>query len=117
MDTRFGAYLPQIRQRWLDEQKSWQQRCERAWASARRAAAVLRQHGAKQVIAFGSLVRQGPSDERSDIDLAVDGIAPAEFFRAAADAAAVCEFELDVVDWVHASPSLRSEISREGVPL
>ncbi len=117
MDTRFGAYLPQIRQRWLDEQKSWQKRRERAWASARRAAAVLHRHGAKQVIAFGSLVRQGPFDERSDIDLAVDGIAPAEFFRATADAAAKCELELDVVDWAHASPALQGEIKREGVPL
>lgn len=117
MDTRFAAYLPGIRQRRLKEQKSWQERRERAWASARRAAAVLHQYGASQVIAFGSLVRQGPFDERSDIDLAVEGIAAAQFFRAAAAAAAECELELDVIDWADASPAVREEIRRDGVPL
>jgi hypothetical protein len=69
-------------------------------------------------VAFGSLTQTGPFDDRSDIDLAVTGIAPEQFYQAYAVATAVCrQFDLDVVDLDSCAESLRDVISREGVPL
>jgi predicted nucleotidyltransferase len=117
-DETFAEYLPHIRRRWIEEQRGWELRRERAWASARRAADVLRRFGATRVIAFGSLARAGWYDERSDIDLAEEGIPPGKFWRASADAAnSVGDFELDVVDLADCQPPLREIILREGVPL
>jgi predicted nucleotidyltransferase len=118
MSEMFAQYLPHIRRRWQQDKASWQHRRERAWERARRAAAVLRTHGASEVIAFGSLVGQGLFDEHSDIDLATSGIPIKQFFRAWADAAAVVgDFELDVVDMAECSPALLEKIRAEGVPL
>jgi uncharacterized protein len=114
----FAAYMPYIRKRWLQEREGWALRRGRAWASARQAADVLRSRfGAKDVFAFGSLVRQGTYDERSDVDLAVRGVPPRAFFRASAAAAAVCEFELDLIDLDDCSPALAEQVRREGVAL
>ncbi|MCL7453933.1 MAG: nucleotidyltransferase domain-containing protein [Anaerolineae bacterium] len=118
VDEDYAAYLPHIRRRWLAEQAAWARRREEAWVAAREVAAILRSRfGAREVIAFGSLARQGPFTERSDVDLAVSGIAPSEFFRAWAAAAAACSLELDLVDLADCSPGLRRLIEEEGVPL
>ena len=37
--------------------------------------------GARRVILFGSLAGQGVWHSQSDIDLAVEGVAPADFFK------------------------------------
>lgn len=117
-DTRFAEYLPGVRKRLADEQTSWQQRRERAWQSARRAAEVLRQFGVTQVVAFGSLTRAGMYDERSDIDLAVQGLAPDRFWDGYVQVAAVVgDFEFDLVDLDHCAEHLRAEILRNGVTL
>ena len=50
---------------------------------ATRCATVLRQRfGARRVIPFGSVVEHGTWHPGSDLDLAVEGIAPEQFFRA-----------------------------------
>lgn len=61
------------------------------------AASVLRRHGASAVYLFGS---QGTPTARadSDVDLAVSGLPPKRFFRAMADAQAVLNRSLDLVD-------------------
>ncbi len=117
-DTRFAEYLPGVRKRLADEQTSWHQRRERAWQSARRAAEVLRQFGVTQVVAFGSLTRAGMYDERSDIDLAVQGLAPDRFWDGYVQVAAVVgDFEFDLVDLDRCAEHLRNEILRNGVTL
>lgn len=117
-EESFAAFLPGIRQRWLDEQRGWQLRRARAWTSARDAADALRRRGATRVIAFGSMVRTGRFDERSDIDLAEQGIEPGSFWRASAEAARlVRDFELDVIDLADCPAQLREAILREGVPI
>ena len=114
----FATYLPHIRRRRLEEQAGWKQRRTKGWEKALRAAAVLRGHGALRVVAFGSLVRTGRYDDRSDIDLAEEGIAADEFWRAFAEASRVAEdFELDVVDLACCEIALRNVILQEGVPL
>jgi len=53
-------------------------RRRRAWSAAREAAELLRsRYGARRVLAFGSLVTPDRFTPWSDIDLAVEGVAPA----------------------------------------
>nr|WP_290668423.1 nucleotidyltransferase domain-containing protein [Ardenticatena sp.] len=95
-------------------------RRERAWAEARKAARLLKEEfGATRVVLFGSLAREGGRffDERSDIDLAVWGIAPRRFFVAWAAVEALGETPFDLVDGALASPTLRAVIESEGVEL
>ena len=116
--TAYAAYLPHLRRRWQAQQAEWQRRQQEAWSAARQVAGILyEQFGARQVIAFGSLLRPGRFDDRSDIDLAVAGIPAARFFRAWATAGASCPFELDLVDLADCAPTLRDHIKQEGVQL
>lgn len=59
------------------------ERWEKAQSRLPKLAALLReQFGAKQVKVFGSLVDKGRYTKWSDIDLAVWGIAPEQYFKA-----------------------------------
>lgn len=91
----------------------------RGWAVARTAAALLRQDfGAARVIAFGSLLQPAVFDERSDIDLAVSGIADDRYFQAVAAVNGLdIEFSVDLVEPESCRPVLRSVIERDGFDL
>ena len=54
---------------------------------------------------------------RSDIDLAVEGLPPACFFRASAQAADMTAFELDLIPVESASNYIRQAVRDEGVEL
>ena len=62
-----------------------------------RAAAVLRDYGAREVYLFGSAA-SGTVREGSDVDLAVVGLPPGVFFRAMAKAGDALGRELDLID-------------------
>lgn len=74
--------------------------------------------GAGRVILFGSAAGQGVWHGRSDIDLAVEGLAPEQFFAAYAACRDVLPrgLELDLVPLERAYPELRARILRE-VPM
>lgn len=73
--------------------------------------------GAERVVLFGSLAR-GEFSGRSDIDLAVWGIPPGEFYRAVAFASGYSKiWAVDLVDGEDCSESLRRNIEQEGVAL
>lgn len=86
---------------------------------ARRAAELLkRQFGATRVVLFGSLAHRLWFTRWSDIDLAVWGIAPGEFYRAAGIVAEMnSHFKIDVVDPESCRPSVREEIEEDGIDL
>ncbi len=65
--------------------------------SIQRAAAALREMGAREVYVFGSAA-SGMSRPSSDVDLAVSGLAPALFFRAMGKAADLLDRPLDLID-------------------
>ncbi len=115
----YADYLPHIKARWEAEQTSWEQRRQQAWIVVRQIADMLRTtFDAKQLIVFGSLADKGPFDDRSDIDLAVGGMRPTDFFRAYAQAMAVSStFKLDLVDLDDCPTQMRQTILRSGVPL
>lgn len=119
MSEQFGAYMPHIRQRWLDEQAGWEKRRQRAWTTARQIAAALRAaYDADHIIAFGSLVGEGPFDDQSDVDLAVSGISPADFLRAYAQAMSLSlSFKLDLIDLDDCPAQMRQSILQNGVHL
>jgi len=69
-------------------------------------AAALRQAGAKEVYLFGSAAT-GKMREGSDLDFAVSGLPPAEFFRAMGVAWGAANQELDLVDLDQDTPFTR----------
>jgi predicted nucleotidyltransferase len=65
---------------------------------------------------FGSLAHNLWYSERSDIDIAVWGIAPEDFFQAVADVNTVgVDFEINLVDPAIARPHILKAIQREGI--
>jgi len=89
----------------------------RARTEAAAAARLLKdEFGASRVRLFGSLAR-GDADEGFDIDLAVEGIAPARFFAAYAAAGMLVTRKFDLIDLEDATPLLRSRVEEDGVDL
>jgi predicted nucleotidyltransferase len=91
-------------------------------------AAALRQHlpaarrllveryGARRVVLFGSLAR-GDVTERSDVDLAVEGLDPAGCFTALADLIGLFDTPVDLVEIERAGPSMLARLQFEGIEL
>jgi len=71
-----------------------------------RAAAALKAAGAREVYVFGSAAT-GRTTEESDIDLAVSGLPPEDFFRAMGEAGDILQRPLDLVDLDEATPFTR----------
>jgi len=62
-----------------------------------KAAQILRSYGALEVYAFGSATT-GDFNEDSDIDLAVRGMPPENFYSAVGDALCSMDRSVDVID-------------------
>ena len=94
------------------------QRRERAWEIARTAAALLKsRYRASRVVAFGSLTEADRFHPWSDVDLAVWGLAPGDYFEAAAHVLDVGgEIRVDLIRAERCKPYLRAAIE-EGVDL
>ena len=100
-------YRKSARKRQHAVQESRRIRHEHAWDVARRAASLLREHfAASRVVVFGSLLRPEVFDERSDVDLAVWGVADEKYLRAVA---AVTALDKEIsVDLIKMEPGLQS---------
>jgi predicted nucleotidyltransferase len=70
------------------------------------AASALRESGAREVYLFGSAAT-GRVTPVSDIDLAVSGLPPAQFFRAMSKAAAAMGRPIDLIDLDDDTPFTR----------
>ena len=78
---------------------------------------LLEGFGAKKVILFGSLARGG-YNRWSDIDLAVWGIPPVDFFKAVSFATGFSKtWKVDLVDGGDCSKGLQDVILKEGIEL
>jgi predicted nucleotidyltransferase len=83
---------------------------------AKRCAHVLHtRFGARRVVPFGSVVENGQWHARSDLDLAVEGLAPEQFFHAWASLRAILPagLELDLVALEDVSAEMRARILGE----
>lgn len=85
---------------------------------ARRVAHMLRKkYAASRVILFGSLAHQAWYHDKSDIDLAVEGLGEL-YFKAWGDAEQIVNGrKIDLIDMEMASDSLRKAIERKGIEL
>jgi predicted nucleotidyltransferase len=81
-------------------------------ACARRAAAHLYAQGAARVWLFGSLAAGAPQDDRSDIDLAVEGLPPDRYYRMVSELDRVARCPVDLVEMERARPALRRRIEQ-----
>jgi len=85
--------------------------------AVRIARGLAERYGAQTVFLFGSLSR-GDQGAVFDIDLAVKGISPAQFFEAVAFATSrSSKWKLDLVDIDDCGSSLREMVKEEGVVL
>jgi len=100
-------------------QKKFDERFQLAWKIARQGADLLKKEfGAKKVVIFGSLVNKSRFHTRSDIDLAVWGIAEEDYLRALGKLLDLTiEFSVDLVRVEDAREYLREAIDTQGVLL
>lgn len=91
-------------------------RRQQALQAAEACIALLKNRfGARRVILFGSLAGQGVWHEQSDLDLAVEGLPSADFFKAYAACSKLLPpgLELDLVPLEDVYPELRTRILGE----
>jgi len=115
------SYRPWLSMERLRKDPEVSRRRDDAWRVARIAAELLKKRfRAKRVVAFGSLARKTVFTQWSDIDLAVWGIAPEEYYRAAGAAMDIGledGIRVDVVDAGDCGPQFLAEIEQEGIQL
>lgn len=109
--------LSHLRRRAAAESARAQARADQLRLQLPVAAQLLRErYGATAVVCFGSMVRESVQLD-SDVDLAVRGLPPEQYFAALADLMAVFGAPVDLVQLERAPRSLRERIDAEGVPL
>jgi len=113
-----AVYRQTARERARRTAQARRQRREKAWEVARAAAALLKsRYHATRVVAFGSLTQTDRFHLWSDVDLAVWGLAPAEYFEAVARVLDIGgEIKVDLIMAERCKPYLREAIAK-GVDL
>ena len=115
------AYMPLLSLKSFQQDPLLAEKRSRAWAVARSAADLLKkEYCATRVVIFGSLARKGVFTPWSDIDLAVWGIKPEFYLRAAGgaiDMGLEREIKIDIVDAENCSEAFYSEIEEMGIEI
>jgi predicted nucleotidyltransferase len=111
-----AVYRATLQHRAEEEQRERVRRQEHAWELAQRAATLLKEvFGAKQVLAFGSLVHGYWFSKTSDVDLAVWGLKDEDYLVAVARLQDLSsEFKIDLVAMERCKPELRDAIMKVG---
>lgn len=112
----FDRYLEAHRRARLDDRAQAELRRDDARSWAQRAAEALASLGVRRVVLYGSLAR-GTFGDRSDVDLAVEGLPEGKLFAASARANAGSPYEVSVIRAEDAPPHIRVAIETEGVEL
>lgn len=101
-------------------QQHQQTRVEQAQQAAAACARVLKErYGVRQVHLFGSLAGQGPWHSHSDIDLAVEGLAPERYFRALSELWDLLPegMELDLITLEDAPPEMVKKVRSSSIDI
>jgi predicted nucleotidyltransferase len=111
-----AQYRATLQKRTVQQQQQLTQQYERAWHVARQAASFLKeQYAVTQVVVFGSLVDSALFHARSDIDLAVWGLAERQYYRAVGELQALdSAFAIDLIRLEDAPLPLRAVIEQTG---
>ncbi|MDI7266471.1 MAG: nucleotidyltransferase domain-containing protein [Myxococcota bacterium] len=110
------AYVEAWRRRFCEAERAREERARTARSLLPLLAGhLVRQYGARRVWVFGSLAEGGFHD-RSDIDLAVEGLSPGSaLFRAGADLDDLARpFRVDLVPIEDARDEVRAHVLRHG---
>jgi predicted nucleotidyltransferase len=111
-------YREAWQRRWREADKEREERLQMARQASETCARLLAEHhGARRVYLFGSLVGSRAIHDRSDIDLAVEGLGPGRaYWRALAElwASLPPGIDLDLVPLEDADPELVEHILTEG---
>ena len=113
---KLALYRETARRRQAKARQAMLARQERAWAIARQAADLLRRRfDVDKIVLFGSLARGDMFHAHSDVDLAVWGLAEAEYLRAVSSLLDLDgSIDVDLVRMEEANPALRRRIEMEG---
>jgi predicted nucleotidyltransferase len=95
------------------------ERREKALDVAKQASSLLkRRFGAERVVLFGSLVSRGSFTPWSDIDLAVWGIAPDDFYYAVAAVTGLSpDFKVDLLEPATCGKRIHEVIQQHGIEI
>ena len=116
----YQEYIQAWRQRWAKRDQDRLDRAEQLRQIAHECARRLVQdYDAERVYLFGSLLSDDRVHDRSDIDLAVEGLEGDLYFRALADLWKLLPegAELDLVPLEQAWPSMFERVKSEGIVL
>ena len=114
---KYDGYIVSWKARLARERSERQRRTEKIRGVAAKCAEFLGSHyGVKTVYVFGSLIRNKFVHDKSDIDLAVEGLPAREYFSALNDLWDLVPpgVEIDLVPLEDAHERLRERISKEG---
>jgi len=118
MSDRYARYRRAWQRRWREAEERQQEHIRQMREVAHKCARLLvEQYGARRVYLFGSLVSSRQLHERSDIDLAVEGLGPGRvYWRALSQLWRLLPpgVELDLVPLEDAYPELAEYIRQEG---
>ena len=78
-------------------------------------AILARQQGVRRIWLFGSVAKGRQPDFRSDLDLAVEGLARDRALSMWAELDEALRLPPDLVRWEEANPTLRGQIERWGI--
>jgi predicted nucleotidyltransferase len=91
---------------------------DEAYTEAERLAQILvKEHGAKRVLLFGSVARRRPLRADSDIDLAVEGMSSEDYYRLVGDLRTDSGRLVDLVRLENMRLSIKHIILLEGIVL
>ena len=107
-------YIEGWRRRFAAQEADGRDLARQARLALPAAIAILKKHGVKRVILFGSLSREGRFHRGSDIDLAVEGIPVKKFFRAAAELMMALDWPVDLKPLEEVDDFFRKKFSRKG---
>jgi len=111
---------------WVERKKREEEKmkllAQKALKEAKRVAEVLRErYGVRRAVLFGSLAKYlrgtGEFTERSDIDLAVEGLPKEKYFKVLSEINRLSEFEIDLIDLEGCPEFLKRLIEREGIEI
>lgn len=109
-----STYAEFWRARQASAQRLNQRLAQQAQSDARQIADMLRtSYKVTRVVLFGSLVN-GQFHARSDIDLAVEGLAPGDFFQALAQASKLSDFPIDLKPFEELVPHFAARVLATG---
>ena len=102
-----------------DKTKEINNRFKLAWKNAKLISKLLKEkYNADTIIVYGSLTDKKRFHKRSDIDLAVSGIANEKFYKAYGEITSkFTDFDIDFVDLQDCKESLLTSIKKEGIKI